>query len=64
MGKKLEGKKVAILVAEGFEQVELTEPKKALEQEGAQTAVISPEQGKVKGWNHTQWGDELPVVAK
>src|SRR5438874_474849 len=61
MANQLNGKKVAILVANGFEQVELTEPKKALEQEGAQTAVVSPEQGKVKGWNHTEWGDELPV---
>src|SRR5438105_14568761 len=61
MANQLNGKKVAILVANGFEQVELTEPKKALEQEGAQTAVVSPEQGKVKGWNHTEWGDELAV---
>ncbi len=61
MANELKGKKVAILVANGFEQVELTEPKKALEQAGAQTQIISPEQGKVKGWNHTDWGDELPV---
>ncbi|HEX7183626.1 MAG TPA: type 1 glutamine amidotransferase domain-containing protein [Thermoanaerobaculia bacterium] len=57
----LQGKKVAILVADGFEQVELTEPRKALDEAGAKTQIVSPSQGKVKGWNHTEWGDELPV---
>ena len=61
MAGKLEGKKVAILVTDGFEQVELTEPKKALEEAGAQTAIVSPAEGKVKGWEHTEWGDEFPV---
>jgi protease I len=59
--KQLEGKKVAILVANGFEQVELTEPRKALDAAGAQTRIVSPEQGKVKGWNHTEWGQEIKV---
>jgi protease I len=57
----LNGKKVAILVANGFEQVELTEPKKALDEAGAETRIVSPAKGKVKGWQHTEWGDELPV---
>ncbi len=57
----LSNRKVAILVENGFEQVELLEPKKALEQAGAQTKVVSPVQGKVKGWNHTEWGEEVPV---
>jgi protease I len=57
----LQGKKVAILVADGFEQVELTEPKKALDEAGAETRIVSPSKGKVKGWKHTEWGDELPV---
>ncbi|HWQ35158.1 MAG TPA: type 1 glutamine amidotransferase domain-containing protein [Blastocatellia bacterium] len=61
MKQKLEGKKVAILVADGFEQVELTEPKQALEQAGAQTQIVSPSKGEVKGWNHTEWGDRFPV---
>jgi protease I len=61
MEKKLEGKKVAILVADGFEQVELTEPKKALEQAGAVTQIVSPNKAQVKGWNHTEWGDKFPV---
>jgi protease I len=61
MTQSLHGKKVAILVTDGFEQVELTEPKKALEQAGAQTHIVAPGQGKVKGWNHTEWGDSFAV---
>ena len=61
MPSDLSGKKVAILVDNGFEQVELTEPRKALDQAGATTHIVSPQQGKVKGWQHTKWGDELPV---
>ncbi len=59
--QKLDGKKVAILVADGFEQVELTEPKKALEAAGAKASIVSPAKGKVKGWKHVEWGDELAV---
>lgn len=55
------GKKIAILVANGFEQVEMTSPKKALEEAGAATDIISPEKGKVKGWQHTKWGDEFKI---
>jgi len=61
MAQELAGKTVALLVANGFEQVELTEPKRALEEAGAKALVISPEVGKVKGWNHTNWGDEFKV---
>jgi protease I len=61
MEKQLKGKKVAILVADGFEQVELTEPKKALEEAGALAQIISPNKAKVKGWNHTEWGDTFSV---
>lgn len=57
----LKGKKVAILVADGFEQIELTEPRKALDEAGAKTSIVSPSKGKVKGWKHTDWGDEMPV---
>jgi len=59
--QKLNGKKIAILVEDGFEQVELTSPKQALEEAGAMTHIISPKAGKVKGWEHTEWGDEFPV---
>jgi protease I len=58
---KLKGKKVAILVEKGFEQVELTEPRKALEEAGASTHIVSPQRGKVTGWDHTKWGDDFPV---
>lgn len=61
MAKKLEGKRVAILVENGFEQVELTSPKQALEDAGARADVVSPVDGQVRGWEHTDWGDELPV---
>lgn len=61
MGTELRSKRVAVLVDHGFEQVELVEPKKALEQAGAKVDIVSPQAGKVKGWNHTAWGDELPV---
>lgn len=61
MSDNLQNMKIAILVDDGFEQVELTEPRKALDAAGARTSVVSPRAGKVRGWNHKQWGDELPV---
>lgn len=61
MAKKLEGKKVAILVADGFEQVELTEPKKALVEAGALVQIVSPQDGEVQGWNHDERADKFPV---
>jgi protease I len=57
----LEGLKVAILVTDGFEQVELTEPRKALDEAGAETDVVSPKPDRVRGWNFTDWGKDLPV---
>jgi protease I len=61
MARKLDGKKVAIVVTDGFEQVELTSPKEALEREGAICEIVSPKEGRVWGWKHVEWGDELPV---
>lgn len=61
MAGRLQGTKVAILITDGFEQVEMTEPRKALEDEGAETVIVSPKDGRVKGWQHTDWGDEFPV---
>src|SRR5678815_297048 len=58
---KLSGKKVAILTENGFEEVELTSPKKALEEAGATVHIISPQKEKVKGWDHDHWSIELPV---
>jgi len=57
----LSNKKVAILTEEGFEQVELTSPLEALKAAGAQVDVISPKSGKIKAWNHTDWGIEIDV---
>src|SRR6202165_4452419 len=60
----LKGLKVAILVTDGFEKVELTEPRKALDQAGADTSVVSPKGDEVRGWNFTDWGQKLPVDLK
>jgi protease I len=57
----LTNKKVAILVADGFEQVELTGPKDALEGAGARTMIVSPADGEVEGWNHYDKGDKFAV---
>jgi protease I len=59
--QNIQGLKVAILVTDGFEQVELTEPRKALDQAGAETRIVSPKRDRVHGWKFTEWGDELPV---
>ena len=58
---KLDGKRVAILVAEGFEQVEMTAPRKALDEAGAQTKIVSPAKGEVQGWNHFTPADRFSV---
>ena len=58
---KLDGLKVAILATDGFEQSELLEPRKALQQAGATTEVVAPKSGKIRGWNHTEWGEEVGV---
>jgi protease I len=61
MANKLEGKKVAILVADGFEQVEMTEPRKALEEAGAETKIVSPKSGQIQGMHHMEKGDKFDV---
>lgn len=61
MAESLVGRKVAILVADGFEQVELLEPRKALDEAGAFTQIVSPAGKKVKGWHTREWGEELDV---
>src|SRR3954469_5939248 len=58
---KLDGKKIAILVAnEGIEQVELTEPRKALEDAGATTELLAPEAGEAQAFNHLDKADAFP----
>jgi protease I len=59
--QKLTGKKVAILATDGVEQVELVEPRKALEEAGAQTDLIGLEEGQIQGFNHLDHGDKLDV---
>ena len=63
MEKQLTGKRVAILVANGFEQVELTGPKEALEAAGAETQIVSPVEKKVRGWEGEEedWGSKFKV---
>lgn len=57
----LTGKKIAILATDGFEQDELLSPKEALEDAGAETEVVSPNKGKIKGWKETDWGKSVKV---
>lgn len=57
----LDGRKVAILVADGFEQEELTSPRIALEQAGGETEIISPSASRVRGWCHGDWGSDADV---
>ena len=60
-GNTVQGMRVAILVTDDFEQVELTEPKKALDQAGATTKIIAPRPGQVQGVNHDVKADTFPV---
>jgi protease I len=57
----LKGLTVAILADNGFEQVELLEPRRALEEAGAETLVVSPQRERVRGWDFTEWGQDVPV---
>lgn len=57
----LQGMKVAILVTDGFEQVELLEPRKELEKAGATTQVVSPADKNVIAWSMKEWGKEVAV---
>lgn len=57
----LTGKKVAILTENGFEEVELTSPRKALQDAGAEVQIVSPQKDKVKAWDHDHWSIELSV---
>ena len=61
MASDLKNKRVAILVANGFEQIEMTQPRKALEEAGAKADLISPVQGEVQGWNHFDKADKFRV---
>jgi protease I len=60
----VKGRNIAILATDGFEQVELTEPQKALKAAGAHVTVVSPKSGKIQGMNHDQKGDQIAVDAE
>src|SRR5579863_2927996 len=61
MAGELSGKKVAFLAADGVEQVELVEPRKAVEEAGAETALVSLESGEIQAFNHLDQGDKIKV---
>jgi protease I len=63
MTHHLTNKKVAILVTDGFEQVEMTKPREALERAGARTILVAPGGGQVRGWRHKEWGDTFKADA-
>ena len=63
MGQNLRGVRVAILATDGFEQSELLEPRRALDQAEAVTEVVSLRSGEIKGWNHKEWGETIAVDA-
>ncbi len=58
---ELKGMKVAILVEDGFEQVELTQPRQALDAAGADTSIVSPKPDRVRAWNFREWGEDFHV---
>ncbi|MGA7157908.1 MAG: type 1 glutamine amidotransferase domain-containing protein [Acidobacteriaceae bacterium] len=61
MNKQLEGKKIAMLATDGFEQSELMDPKKGLEEAGAKVTVLSLQEGEIKGWDKKDWGKSVKV---
>ncbi len=61
MTERLDGRRIAVLVAHGFEQVEMTEPVKALKRAGAKVEIVSPEASQVTGHKHLDKGDSFPV---
>ena len=61
MSCSLEGKKIAIVCTYGFEKLEMTEPRQALQEAGAETVLIAPGAGKIKAWDMVNWSDEYPV---
>ncbi|QHB28861.1 protease [Pseudomonas monteilii] len=63
MSANLSGKRVAFLVTDGFEQIELTGPRDALQKSGAVVDILADKEGTVRGWNHDKPADEFPVDA-
>ncbi len=61
MDDQLAEKKIAILATDGFEEIELTNPRKALHDAGAQTHLVAPKKDSIRAWNHTEWSDSYDV---
>lgn len=61
MKKRLENKTIAVLMADGFEEIEFTSPRQALVEEGAEVTIISPNDSFVKAWNKDRWGSPYEV---
>jgi protease I len=61
MGTQLNGKRIAFLATDGVEQVELTEPWKAVEKAGGTPELVSLESGEIQGFEHFDKGDRFPV---
>lgn len=61
MRKDLHGKRIAFLLTDGFEEVELTQPRKALDEAGAKTEIVSLAKGEIQGMNHNDKGDKFKV---
>jgi len=59
--ESLKGKKIAILATDGFEQSELEKPREALDEAGAETEIVSPKHGKIRGWDEDDFGDKVEV---
>jgi protease I len=55
------GLRVAILITDGFEQVEMLKPREALDLAGAKTSIVSPKHQHVRSWNFVEWGQVFPV---
>ena len=64
MANELHGKRIAFLAADGVEQVELTEPWKAVQEAGGATELVSVEPGRIQGFNHLDHGDTFTVDGK
>src|SRR5581483_7365046 len=62
--ERLNGKKIAILATEGFEQPELEKPREALDKAGAKTEIVSPKAGQIRAWDTTDWGETFDVDVK
>lgn len=61
MAKRLENKKIAVLVTKGFEQIEYEEPVKAIHNEGGETVIVSSKDGTIRAWDDGEWGETYDV---